>query len=217
MKKIKVLLIVLVCLAAVGGVAAVAQPRPSPYRQAGNYFRQAQLEGDVVARYRDHEVMRATVEYYRKMDALSESTAADGGSAREGDREIIDSMLKGTILYEEAVARGYAATQEEVDETMEAIKTAYYENWSGAENIDEYCAGAGITVEEYFDLLTEQMPRTISRQKLKDAVGREYCEAHGIEFTKMNQPAEIQTYVQNYIDDLFLSHADEIVYDTSVS
>lgn len=100
---------------------------------------------------------------------------------------------------------------------MEAIKTSYYENWGGTEDIDEYCAYMEITVEEYFDTLAELLPRTLSRQNLKDAVGREYYEAHGIEFTKMNQPAEIQTYVQNYIDDLFLSHADEIVYDTSVS
>ena len=213
MKKIKVLLIVLVCLAAVGGVAAVAQLRTTPEHP----FRQEDLGGEVLARYKDYEITRSAVDdYLRQMDYLIGDTA-DGGSVREGDREIIDSMLKGTILYEEAAARGCTATQEDVDSAMEAIKTSYYENWGGTEDIDEYCAYMEITVEEYFDTLAELLPRTLSRQNLKDAVGREYCEAHGIEFTKMNQPAEIQTYVQNYIDDLFRSHAAEIVYDISVN
>ena len=213
MKKIKVLLAVLVCLAAIGGVAAVAQLRMTPEHP----FRQEDLGGEVLARYGAHEITRSAVDnYLRQMDYLIGDTA-DGGRSREGDREIIDSMLKGTILYEEAVARGCAATQEEADEAMEAIKTSYYENWGGTEDVDEYCAYMEITVEEYFDTLAELLPRTLSRQNLKDAVGREYCEAHGIEFTKTNQPAEIQTYVQNYIDDLFLSHADEIVYDISVN
>ncbi len=213
MKKIKVLLIVLVCLAAVGGVAAVAQLRTTPEHP----FRQEDLGGEVLARYKDYEITRSTVDdYLRQLNFLSGDTA-EAGNAGTGDREVIDLLLKNTILYEEAAARGCAATQEEVDEAMEAIKTSYYENWGGTEDIDEYCAYMEITVEEYFDTLAELLPRTLSRQNLKDAVGREYCEAHGIEFTKMNQPAEIQTYVQNYIDDLFRSHADEIVYDISVN
>ena len=168
----------------------------------------------VLARYGDKEITRAAVDSYRRQLVI-----ADAGLARGSDREIVDVILENILLYEEAERRGCTATQEEVDQWLEAVRMAYYD-WpeeQGKQPIDEYCAEAGLTAEEYFDLLAEQLPRTISRINVKNAVAREYCEAYGLEFTTVNPPIEVRNYVQDYIDSLLAAHADEIVYDEAVS
>ena len=168
----------------------------------------------VLARYGDKEITRAAVDSYRRELVIADAKLAGGT-----DREIIDILLENILLREEAERRGCAATQKEVDDWLAAVRMAYYD-WpeeQGKEPIDEYCAEVGLTVEEYFDLLAEQLPGTISRLNVKNAVAREYCDAHGLEFTTVNQPAEVRDYVQDYIDDLLEAHRDEIVYDESVS
>ena len=168
----------------------------------------------VLARYGDKEITRAAVDSWRR-----EFVIADAELAGSSDREIVDMILENLLLDEEAERRGCTATQEEVDDWLEAVRTAYYD-WpeeQGRRTIDAYCAEAGLTAEEYFGRLAEQLPGTISRLNVKNAVAREYCEAHGLEFTTVNQPAEVQNYVRDYIDGLLAAHRDEIVYDRSVS
>lgn len=47
--------------------------------------------------------------------------------------------------------------------------------------LDMFLIGAGITFDEYLQLLREDAPAVIAKQKLLDAVGMEYCDANGIE------------------------------------
>lgn len=80
--------------------------------------------------------------------------------------------------------------------------------------MDQYCEGANITIEEYFDLLEEQAPRVIARQKLLDAVGKKYCEENDLTFTKVNPPAEMVEARDVYVDELLTKAAGEITYYT---
>ena len=34
----------------------------------------------------------------------------------------------------------------------------------------------GITTEQYFDTVAEQLPRVMLRQRLRDTLGQEYCQ-----------------------------------------
>ncbi len=168
----------------------------------------------VLARYGDKEITRAAVDSYRRELAIADAQLAEGT-----DREIVDMILENVLLYEEAERRGCTAAQEEVDDWLAAVRTAYYD-WpeeQGKQPIDEYCAEEGITAEEYFDRLAERLPGAISRLNVKNALAREYCEAHGLEYTTVDQPAEVQDYVRDYIDGLLAAHRDEIIYDRSVS
>ena len=115
------------------------------------------------------------------------------------------------MLVEEAENLGLAATDAEIEEMVDAVKAAY-DIPEGKEIVDAYCAGAGISVESYFDIVRERAPRIIARQKLKDYVGQQFCAEHGIEFTKVNPPEEVLTAEQNYIEDLFAARAANINY-----
>lgn len=155
----------------------------------------------VLAEYHGHEMSRAMVDYQQKL--------AGGRS----EREIVDTILRGYMMVEEAEARGLAATQEEIDEMVEAPRRAYESGEMGENNaLDEYCAGLGITIEEYFAQLREQAPENLAHAKLRDTLAREYCEAHGLEYRPGAQPDEVNAAVEAELDKLFEEHKGEIVY-----
>ena len=125
----------------------------------------------------------------------------------------MNSILTNMVLFEEAKRQGYGATQAEIDEMVDNAKLAYSLP-DGNKILTQYCDGAGITPEEYFDLLEKQAPRTIARQKFIDSIGKAYCEEHGLTFTKVNPPKELTDAQDAYVADLFEQAKDEIVYYT---
>lgn len=127
------------------------------------------------------------------------------------DREIIDQIIEKKILEEEASRQGLSATQAEIDEMVQSVKDSY-ELPDGKKILDDYCQGAGITLEEYFDLVREQAPSILARRKLETALGEEYCQKHGMEYTKVNPPKEMTEAVDLAIEELVQAHADEIQY-----
>ena len=70
----------------------------------------------------------------------------------------------------------------------------------------------GITTEQYFDMVAEQLPRRMLRQRLRDTLGQEYCAQHGLEVTKVNPPEQMTKYVDQYLDNLLEAHRSEIKY-----
>ena len=85
----------------------------------------------------------------------------------------------------------------------------------GKEMMDQYCEEVNLTIDEYFKYLEEQAPRTIARQKLLDAVGKEYCEEHGLNFTKVNPPKEMIDARDAYVAELFSQAQGDIIYYTT--
>ena len=63
-----------------------------------------------------------------------------------------------------------------------------------------------------FDTVAEQLPRRMLRQRLRDTLGQEYCQQHGLEFTKVNPPEQMTEYVEQYLDGLLQAHRSEIKY-----
>lgn len=217
MKKSIVAVCVILCICLLCGAFAFAGPEQNTANIAGRLFKNArgadrgELQAtDVVAEYGSHKITKETVDYYRNMQALGFSANAEDSQAAD-DKEIAEQLIRNIILEEEAVRLGLAATDAEVEEMLKAVRQSY-ELAEGKQFIDDYCAGAGITVEEYFDLVAEQLPETITRQKLKDEYGRIYCKENGIEFTKVNQPAEMKEYVERRIDELFEAHKSDVIY-----
>lgn len=127
------------------------------------------------------------------------------------EREILTEFLQNMVLLEEAQRLGYAATQDEIDTMVEGAKQGYALP-EGKALLDEYCEAAGMTMDEYFAKLEAQVPSTIARQKLLDAVGKEFCEENGLAFTKVNPPPELMQAKEDYVADLFAQAQDEITY-----
>lgn len=159
----------------------------------------------LVASYKDLKIWKSSIEYEKKLDTLRETPL------HESDQEIIDRLIEGQLLLEEAERRGIEVTDAEVEDMVSWVDQAR-ETEDGRAMVDEYCAGLGITLDEYKEMIREQAPRTITRQKVRDAIGQDYCKEHDIEFTKVNQPQEMVDAVNAYIDGLLEAAQPEIVY-----
>ena len=127
-------------------------------------------------------------------------------------RSVVDDLLKNALLLEEAEARGLTPTQEEIEQYLQETVYTAYELPEGKEQIDNYCASAGISFEEYVADLRGQAPRFLAKAKLKEAVMEEYCQAHSLPYDPMNPSQEAQEAVEAYQDQLLADHQGEITY-----
>lgn len=166
----------------------------------------AQEQDPVVARYRDTEIRQSLVDYEKK----NQSALSGGKEVRE--RDAVDQLLLNRIMLDEAERLGLSVTQEEVDAEFAAQKKNYEEFPEVRAYIDEYCKSAGITLDGYYAAIQDQLPRVILRQKLRNELGREYCAEHGLEFTKVNPPEDMQRYVENYLEGLLDTYRADITY-----
>ena len=189
------LLLALVCAVSLLGCSA-AKPESDA----------AQEQDPVVVRYRDTEIHQSLVDYEKQ-----NQSAVSGGKA-VSDQDAVDQLLINLIMLDEAERRGLSVSQEEVDSEFAAQKKNYEDFPEVQAYIDEYCKAAGITLDDYYAAIQDQLPRVILRQKLRNALGQEYCAEHGLEFTKVNPPEQMQTYVENYLDGLLDTYRRDITY-----
>ena len=134
------------------------------------------------------------------------------GDKTVSDVDALDQILLNLIMLDEAEQRGLSVTQEEVDAEMAGQRKNYEEYEEVRSYIEEWCTKMGITTEQYFDMVAEQLPRRMLRQRLRDTLGQEYCAQHGLEFTKVNPPEQMTKYVDQYLDNLLEAHRSEIKY-----
>lgn len=160
-----------------------------------------------LAEFQGEKVYRSDVENQMR------SFSALGMENQKIEKEMLMEILQNMVLYQEAIRLGYAATQSEIDALVTNNKQTY-DIPEGKAMIDQYCANADITVDEYFAYLEAQVPRTIARQKLLDAVGKQYCDQHGLTFTKVNPPKEMTDAQDAYVTELFAQAQGEIIYYT---
>lgn len=209
-------LVIFLCLCGIFLINVGAVQNVSLESLMGQYFKEAMSQESEraavsdaslpLAEYHGEKVYQREVEYYNKINNLS---AVESQTTEETLAEIMQNI----VLYDEATKLGYAATQEEIDAMVANSRNAY-ETPEGKKMMDQYCEGANITIEEYFDLLEEQAPRVIARQKLLDAVGKKYCEENDLTFTKVNPPAEMVEARDVYVYELLTKAAGEITYYT---
>ena len=160
----------------------------------------------VLAKYKDTEITRSLVDHWKEV-----KRQLGGGAV--SDKDMVDEILVNTIMLDEAESRGLSVSQEEID----AMLQSQHDNYDAFEEIrtiiDDYCKEQDMTTEQYFAVLEEQIPRSILRQKLRDALGQEYCAEHGLTFTKVNPPQEMTDYVDAYLDGLLDSYSAYIKYN----
>lgn len=160
----------------------------------------------VLAKYKDTEITRSLVDHWKEV-----KRQLGGGAV--SDKDMVDEILVNTIMLDEAESRGLSVSQEEIDAMLQS-QHDNYENYEEIRTIiDDYCKEQNLTTEQYFSVLEEQVPRSILRQKLRDALGQEYCAEHGLEFTKVNPPQEMTDYVDAYLDGLLDTYSAYIKYN----
>lgn len=215
-KVISCILILSILFCAVAITVTALSSDHNIFRQAGQFFRTA-LNGmasnvtqnnEVVAKYNGMPITVTAVEYNKSMNILRDEESA---AERDTDIEVINKIIESMILQEEAERLGLSATDAEIEGMVSSAVEAYSLP-QGKEMIDPFLEGAGITFDEYIVLLREQAPRVIARQKLIDEIGKQYCKQNGLEFTKINPPAELIAAQKAFIEQLFEQNKNKIEY-----
>lgn len=211
MKKRYILIAVSVLLILGCSIAIYAASNAGGFASIGKEFQTAQTQqnSDIAAVYHGTEISWSTVEYYEK---IRQTQLAQGAQAEESSaQDVVDEIVRNLILTEEAEARGLAATEDEIEAKIEITRQWYEENEIVHTAIDEFCAGAGIDIDGYFELLRQQVPASIARAKLYAALGEEYCDQNGLDYAQNQSAAEVTQYVETYLNELVEARQSDAV------
>lgn len=169
----------------------------------------------VVAEYNGFKVTQAMIDTQRSAAGLAgDDVQSDANMKDDSDKAIIDRIITGQMLTDEAEARGVAATQEEMDENLATLKGAYEQYDDVKKMIDDYCKGAGISIDEYWKQVYDQSYGRISRTNLKIALCKEYCSELGYtgDYEDKMQTEEFENRYNEYKSSLLSSHSADIQY-----
>ena len=198
------------CLCAVAGTLLFTDAS-SRWFGVGQARRDAAGGSDeAVAYYKETAITRAAVDFEIKADAEREEAAR----YNQSEREIIDRLLRGLVLLDEAKELGLEATDEEIAAFVEQQKQIYEDFPEGRQAVDDFCAGAGMTLEEHWAVLEEQAPHTLARGKVRQYIGQEACKKAGLEGKEGTDEyrAVAQAAIKEYEDALLERHAADISY-----
>lgn len=155
----------------------------------------------VAARYRDQEVTWKQVEQLRSvLSLLGEKGEAD-------DKALVDRILRGYILADEARALGVTVSESEAAQRLSELPLP-----DGRSTLEEYLGTLSGSLQSYLDLLKQQVLNALTLDRLRAAFARDYCSEHGIAFDVNQLPEEVSRAVSEKIDGLIDSHLDEIEY-----
>ena len=204
MKHRRILILVAVLAALLAALAAANGV--FPFRQLGKTMRETADASDgtrVIAQYGESVFTEKDVNLRLEMNRVT------GGNLAEKDtpEKAVEQLAVGKMLLEEAEKRGLTATKEEIAQFLAGQKRAYEESTEVKASLDEYCAGAGMTIEEYWALLEQYAPETVTRQKLKGEILESYRAEHP-DASEEDVSAAWNAYEQALLD----QHRSEIVW-----
>lgn len=197
-----IILFTVVCVVSLAAILLACILLP---RQGGDSTPTPSLSPEeVVAEYKGQPILASQLAQWRESYRLT-------GAQPPSDQELLRQLVENLVLEEEANRRGLAATQDEIDDMVQSVKDSY-ELPEGKEILDNYCKNAGITLEQYFDQVREVAPSILARHKLETALGQEYCQEHGLEYTTVNPPKELTEAVDQAVEKLIQAQVGEIQY-----
>jgi hypothetical protein len=217
--RMRILILALVLVLAVGGGATVyslVDQYTDKITQAGEIVADIQSNGDqtVVATYKGNAIRQSEVDFLRAAFALQEPPPQElswayTDKSQYTDRDYIHEIVTDKILKEEAARLGLAATDAEIQAEVSQIQQLYAEEESIRGEVDTYCAGAGITIDEYWETIPILLGKTITLGKLRQSFEEQYIEDHPDE--QLSQEI-LHTAYENYKQQLFNASARYITY-----
>lgn len=155
----------------------------------------------VAARYREHEVTWNQVEQLRSvLSLLGEKGEAD-------DKTLVDRILQGYILADEAKALGVTVSESEAVRRLSELPIP-----DGRSTLQEYLETLKGSLNGYMDVLKQQAASSLTMDRLRELYAREYCAEHGISYDVNHLPEEVSRAVSDRIDKLIESRRAEIEY-----
>lgn len=200
-KKLAVVFCVILIVSLVAGISIYAMPQ----RSSG------MVMGEHLSSFNEKENTQAIVQisnvvvYEAEIDAYRERIAIERGISKEqvpiSDAE--DLIIENIVVEQKAVEMGLEVTDEEVANEIEFQKQNYDNVPQYKEIVDDYCLGAGITLDQFFSELSESLKSTMSRTKLRDYVVGEYLAETGrAEEWRGQYYQETEPYFEEYVDSL---------------
>ena len=164
-------------------------------------------DSTVLAEYNGIKVTQAMVD-------RQQSYGSNSGIGDTSSQAIVERILTGQMLLEEAESKGLAATEAEIEEHVATLKKGYADYPEVKKQVDEYCDGAGLSIDEYWAQVREQAYGTISRSKLKADFEKEYCDKTG--YTGSTETQEYADMIEKAFDEhrseLLKAHESEVKY-----
>lgn len=169
-------------------------------------------DSTVLAEYNGIKVTQAMVD-------RQQSYGSNSGIGDTSSQAIVERILTGQMLLEEAESKGLAATEAEIEEHVATLKKGYADYPEVKKQVDEYCDGAGLSIDEYWAQVREQAYGTISRSKLKADFEKEYCDKTG--YTGSTETQEYADMIEKAFDEhrseLLKAHESEVKYICSTT
>jgi hypothetical protein len=155
----------------------------------------------VAARYREHEVTWQQVEQLRKVLTLL------GDDGKRDDRAVVDRILQGYILWDEAKALGVTVSESEVAQKLTELPLP-----DGKASLQDYLSSLGDSLQGYLEQLKLQARSALTLERLRELLAKEYIAEHGLNCDVNHLPEEVSRAVGEKIDGLIDAHRDEIEY-----
>ena len=153
MKK-KGVLVLVICIVAVSAIVvfgnfdgdmSIAQRIGTAFKKATNTNQTSGTGDSVAARYGDFVVTWEEIRYQQEIAPTRTQKHYQTTDARE----IAERLIGGQLALEEAEQQELAATDQEIQEYMQSLRENYETIPEVKAQIDEFCASAGQTLEEY--------------------------------------------------------------------
>ena len=214
-KRLSIILGSILAVAIIASVCAISFGDGASLLESLGIISKTHDDDTVVAEYNGFKVTQAMIDTQRSAAGLAgDDVQSDANMKDDSDKAIIDRIITGQMLTDEAEARGVAATQEEMDENLATLKGAYEQYDDVKKMIDDYCKGAGISIDEYWKQVYDQSYGRISRTNLKIALCKEYCSELGYtgDYEDKMQTEEFENRYNEYKTNLLSSHSADIQY-----
>ena len=218
MKK-KGVLVLVICIVAVSAIVvfgnfygdmSIAQRIGTAFKKATNTNQTSGTGDSVAARYGDFVVTWEEIRYQQEIAPTRTQKHYQTTDARE----IAERLIGGQLALEEAERQGLAATDQEIQEYMQSLRENYETIPEVKAQIDEFCASAGQTLEEYFQTVEDQAYATLTLNRFKGAFYEKWRAEHEnepIDDPEAWQEAMLKAY-DAYIATLIEQHKDEIEF-----
>ncbi len=166
----------------------------------------------VAAVFRGEEILDETVD---KMLAGYDSGMADmnGNTHKSYSRkDIIKLIVTNILAVEEAKAKGFTVTEDDVNKAVEALQKDYNDFPEGKKFNDDFCEASGITIDEYWNDIRQMTPSRMAKGWLKQNFMDDYYEKRGNTASTQEELLEANDAYKEYLAELLEKHVGEIEY-----
>lgn len=172
-----------------------------------------QSDDTVLAEYKDFKVTQGMVNFQKRAANLAGDNTNIEASDYTKDA-IIDRLLIGRMLVEEAESRGVAATKAEMEDNLSSLKASYNDYPEVKKQVDEYCSGAGLSIDEYWTQVYDQSYDQISRTNLRILLGKDFCKETGYDGSVDDalMTDEFDQYYNDHRAQLLKEHQSDVKY-----